>query len=265
MRGINLELFSYVALLSEAEQLPLLVGGDFNCSPGTVESSGYCARSATQLLVPRSPTCFYKKSQSVMDFFLGSPSLASPVKSVKVANQWPSSPHRPVCLTALCSADELVPTLARPKQLPVEAPVGPAREPVDWSTAKATVEGLRDLLSEGTLTRDQRQEAIDASFEVVNQHLERTTCAFTDSTYNPKSARGAPLRIKMVPVSTKAARERRSWTTHVQPLKWLRDQLTTLSFLPRNPTQFSEGQLAQLAADVRTPPLGLLVAGGGHR
>ena len=262
MRGVNLELLKYIAMLAETERLPLMVGGDFNCSPGTIQASDYFTRSGTIPLTPGEPTCFHKQSQSMIDYFLCTQSLASLVHKVKTATQWPSGPHRPVCLSAECSDSELVPTLLRPKQIPVEVPVGPSRLPSSWDSARATVEGLEELLEERTLSWHQEQEAIDGAFEVVNALLARTLCEVTDTPYDPRCARGAPLRIQLMPISARAARERKSWVSLSLPLAWIKNQLQSLQYVLSQEGLSLSGSLQQLAADVSAPPVDLFSLDG---
>ncbi|CAK0804411.1 unnamed protein product, partial [Prorocentrum cordatum] len=116
----NTEIINQVIGQMEAIGVPWIIGGDFQVAPEkmTEVESVKMAKARVVASGARCGTCRHAHGASEIDYFIVSGSLVSQVMDVRVQEEWPSAPHKPVGLTLRLKVKErLVRVLEKPKAL----------------------------------------------------------------------------------------------------------------------------------------------------
>ncbi len=136
----NRAILATVARWQDEAKLPILVGGDFNLKPALVLGTDFPSRSGTQVLAPRDSTYRTSTARATIDYFIVSSCLSNKLQGCHVVGGFPLKPHLPVRVGLKLGQLEWVPVLDRPSKLPTDAPIGPRREPLDWTELGDRVE-----------------------------------------------------------------------------------------------------------------------------
>ncbi|CAK0863259.1 unnamed protein product [Prorocentrum cordatum] len=117
----NTEIINKVICQVEALGVPWIIGGDFQVAPEkmTEVESVKMAKARVVASGASCGTCRHAYGVSEIDYFIVADSLVSQVMHVRVQEEWPSAPHKPVGLTLRLKAQErMVRALEKPKKLP---------------------------------------------------------------------------------------------------------------------------------------------------
>ena len=232
LTGANLELLGWAATTQDEEQLPVLIGGDFNYEPPSLEASDFSSRSGLQPLAPAEPTHIKRDSRRVLDWFLVSEPLRRLVDSVVTLSSAPLAPHRPVRMQIQLDQEAKVPILVTPQKLPRHCPVGPLQEVPPWTDLEALTDGLRQSLeaahSDSPSSLPQFQSSLDMVYDQLVRATESAVARLTDTTLSHPGTRALPPRVKWVSVKHQCRTARKSWRSHVRPLVWLQNSIDNL-------------------------------------
>jgi len=113
--------------------LPFCIGGDFQCTPEVLTSTGWLETVRGQIRRTSQGTCRHATGTSELDFFVISNSLDSAASDARVCLSSSTFPHYPIDFrlgTQIRSAR--VRAFKAPKQFPKTVPIGPARKPTGW-------------------------------------------------------------------------------------------------------------------------------------
>ncbi|CAK0822508.1 unnamed protein product, partial [Prorocentrum cordatum] len=117
----NTEITNKVICQVEAFGMPWVIGCDFQVAPEkmTEVESVKMAKARVVASGASCGTCRHAYGVSEIDYFIVADSLVSQVMYVRVQEEWPSAPHKPVGLTLRLKAQErMVRVLEKPKKLP---------------------------------------------------------------------------------------------------------------------------------------------------
>ncbi|CAK0818028.1 unnamed protein product [Prorocentrum cordatum] len=130
----NTEIINKVVGQLEALGVPWIIGGDFQVAleKMTEVESVKMAKARVVASGARCGTCRHAHGVSEIDYFIVSDSLVNQVMYVRVQEEWPPAPHKPVRLTLRLKVQErLVRVLEKPKALP-ELGIGCAPAPPQY-------------------------------------------------------------------------------------------------------------------------------------
>ncbi|CAK0838233.1 unnamed protein product [Prorocentrum cordatum] len=117
----NTEIINKVIGQLEALGAPWIIGGDFQVAPEKITEveSVKMAKARVVASGARCGTCRHAYGVSEIDYFIVSDSLVNQAMYVRVQEEWPSAPHKPVGPTLRLTAQErMVRVLEKPKKLP---------------------------------------------------------------------------------------------------------------------------------------------------
>ena len=137
LNRLSRTLLATAAAWQEETRLPILMGGDFNVKPKTLQCTDFLVRAGMTLLAPSQATYRTAKSANVIDYFVASGSIAEQVATCTTLRDFPSRPHRPVKIALVVHGLCKVPILESPTKLPLQRPFGPAPEALRWAKLEA--------------------------------------------------------------------------------------------------------------------------------
>ena len=115
-----------------------LLGADFQMPPADLQGLGFLDRTGGCMLRPAvgEITCVTAGASSLIDYFVCSTALSHGVDKIYVQHRSPILVHRPVCLSFRPALHKLqYKALYRPPPMPLEAIVGPRRNPPGYGHA----------------------------------------------------------------------------------------------------------------------------------
>ena len=128
----NLNLLQEVAAFLSCLTGPWIIGGDWNMSPQTLETTNFAAMVRGVIVAPSSPTC----NGSTYDYFVVSEGLRPCVAGIARIDDSGLNPHWPVRLYLRSNARRhLVRQLVRPCKVPGVLPCGPKPAAPDYADA----------------------------------------------------------------------------------------------------------------------------------
>jgi len=145
----NLDILEKVGQGLYRANLPFIVGGDFNFEAKTLYSTTWLEDVGGQLVADSTlGTCRSAADTSTsIDWLVVSTRLAKLVAKVGADSDIEPHPHRPVAMTFhTLGKDACYVALERPERIPHERPIGPSREPLDWTEEVAMHRELYDML-----------------------------------------------------------------------------------------------------------------------
>ncbi len=221
LNRLNRTLLATAASWQEEMRLPILMGGDFNVRPRTLQNTDFLARASMTLLAPSLATYRTAKSATVIDYFIASGSIAEQVATCQTLRDFPSRPHRPVQLALEVHGLSKVPILESPTRLPLQRPFGPAPEALRWEKLEALTKEAHVYIDTRLTAQQERVQLLDHVYCRLAKDLEKHLCAMTDTPRRRSSCRGKLPRIRYVTADTRAQRQFRGWYTLEKPLHWL--------------------------------------------
>ena len=124
----NISIMHEVSSALVALGQPFVLMGDFNMSPSEFVQGCFLDSVKGVLLAPDEPTFQATNSNSVIDYFIISSSLACAVSQGPWVQYGGVGPHHSVHLVINgCGRDQVVNSLCRPARFAVEPPCGPCR------------------------------------------------------------------------------------------------------------------------------------------
>ena len=130
--------------LAKANELPVIVGGDFNLTPGQIHQCGVLRKAGLDCLAPDRGTCITGswKGASTIDMFIVTTGLQAALGRPEALLGQKLATHRPVRLSmASHTQPQFFKRLAPPPRLPTSRPVGPApKEPTQWDAAEIALD-----------------------------------------------------------------------------------------------------------------------------
>ncbi len=145
----NLDIVAQVGtfLDMQGDQVPYIVGGDFQSRPQDIAATGMAAKMGGEIVASGSKrgTCRMPRTASEIDYFIIQKMLAVAVQSVSTVEGAGTRPHVPVCVSFIprpVAARALV--LRLPPKLGTERLFGPLPPPPCWTEVADEIRGLRD-------------------------------------------------------------------------------------------------------------------------
>ena len=94
----NRELLTHVVGQLQALGAPWIIGGDFQVEPEIVAEVDSLKAARACVIAPQTAcgTCRHAYGSSEIDYFIVSDAVKTQVAGIRVQEEWPSTPHKPV-------------------------------------------------------------------------------------------------------------------------------------------------------------------------
>ena len=150
LKAFNLSLVKRMVEHAEEHGLPLIAGGDFNCHPQEWSAVQLHHAGLVVSADPTDASFVSSKASSTLDYFVLSGCLRNALTQAVTILSSPIKQHRPVSTQTLSDpgANDH-PTLPSYPRVPTELPVGPRREPLDWTPELLGIQQVLDSLGLG--------------------------------------------------------------------------------------------------------------------
>ncbi len=211
-----------------------LTGGDFQCNPSSVASSGFPSQVNGRVLAAatRRGTYRTKAAASNIDFFVVADPLAQVIDTVATAEGSGVKGHvpvlatfqpRPVALKALA--------IRRPPDLPLERVYGPVPPPQNWEEVTAAANAAVEAVTSRAAAKEV-QGRLDEAYDAWCRRAEAEVADATGSEPRKRGLRGK--RPKLVWASVLPEARARKGQSEEARMTWLRgftNELTRLGGL----------------------------------
>ncbi len=174
-----------------------LTGGDFQCDPASVESSGFPEQVHGRILAATTKRGTYrtKIAATNIDLFVAAEPIAQVIDAVSTVEGTGIKGHvpvqaafrpRPVALKAL--------TIRRPPDVPLERVFGPVPPPQNWEGVTAAANAAVSAVTRGA-TAEKAQRLLDEAYEAWCQKAEIEVADATGSEPRKWGMRGKLPRL----------------------------------------------------------------------
>jgi exonuclease III len=182
---------------------PFIIGGDFNCTPCTLQKSRLTEGLDAQVVAPpeKYGTCKGQKGRSrVIDYFLVSGSLVKAVNEIRVIPMAGISPHSPVAITFAARVGSMqVRKLMKAPKLPTKRIIGPLAKCKSWGRMLFIAQWALWLACKSPQSPDAMDYLSYGFGQFVDQATDEILLA-TDTPYEKKGHRGEAIKCSWRPL-----------------------------------------------------------------
>ena len=221
----NVENAEILAAIGEALQLSqsmYIIGADFNSSPEDLHNTGFAAKLDGSIVFPDKGTCATAMGRfTTIDYFVMHKDLAAVVKSIRVLEDTPSRPHRPVEVDFHPKALEMVMwEFKEPQHLPRVRVIGPTWPLPPSKEVQGAVAAALAMAETGTI--EQGILAIDNAYQLWADHAEVELSLATSTVIDIPKQRGQVPRLTKRSAIHKHKQEYNNPDT--KALRWVLDR-----------------------------------------
>ena len=197
MSDRNKEILEQAGLHIKMYGGPWLIAGDFNMTPEQLNSGAgaWLLTMGAIVIQPEGMTCRSSGGGRTIDYCIIDHRISGTVKSIKVDNDFPSSPHFPVRIRVRGgAAKELVTVLKAPAMFENARPIGCERRPAEGTGLRQKTEDKFDRLALVATTeggKEEGSELLSKIFEEVLDNAESQPCHLFDKV----DENGSPMRM----------------------------------------------------------------------